>query len=164
MPKPTTHTDVFVPRPSTEDPVSRVHITLTSLMDGGLIEGQVVEVHQNNASTVKGETSIKHTAQDLLKVTADIEASTGQPQGLEMNGSPTGGPVSVHGAKPTEYRWTGKPAIDDLKIRISSVLGAEDLTPRLSVGSQGPAGADYNEIWLLTARGLTAAKMIVEFK
>lgn len=164
MPKPTTHTDVLVPRPSTDDPVSHVHITLTSALADGMIKSQVVKVHNNNAMTVKGTTSIEHATQELLTATADIEATTHVQQGLEMNGSPTQDTPVTHQASTFHFKWTGKNAIGDVVIGISGRLGAETLNARLAVGADGQAGADYNEIWLLTGRGLTAAKMVVEFK
>ncbi|MCR9164417.1 MAG: hypothetical protein ACE37F_06725 [Nannocystaceae bacterium] len=155
---------MFVPRPSSDDPVARVHITLTSSIDGGQITGQVVEVGPSPSNTVSAKTSIEHQTQELLTVAADIRATASHQQDLEVNGSPTQPPLASHGANLQKFQWTQKPSIEDLEVRISGTLGPDDLNARLAVGSAGAAGSDYNEIWLVTPRGLTAAKLIVEFK
>ena len=164
MPKPTTHTDVLVPRPSTEDPPDDIHdvgptrarIVLTSARGDGEITKEAVSVDVAEGRKVAGSTEIGQALpQGPLKVVARIGGSA--DVSLEFRGTPQ---ESVDSGVPhaDTFEWKHPHYLKRLVIEIGGTLGDDAL--RTNKVRHGDAA---DQITLSTPGGLTVATATVSF-
>ena len=162
MPKPTTHTDVLVPRPDADDPAN-VHITLSSAFETGAIEARIVEVKQPSGPEVSGVTTIAQAyagpSSDVLRITAEISATSLSGAELEMRGSPTQGSILQLGTAATSIAVRFNSV--EVRLVLTGLLGAAALTPKQTVGVPGER---QNQIEFHTDSGVIAATMTVTFE
>jgi len=138
MPEPTTHTDILVPQPSSEDPSTihdvgpvRVRVTLEATNEGSPVD-KAVDVKVAEGTEVGGVTRISQLiGREHLVVTAAIAAAAHEL--LEMRGSPEGS-VDAMLKDAVRFDWDRTQYLKSLQIEVQGSLGDLELEAELHSG------------------------------
>lgn len=157
MPKPTTHTDVLIPKPDPDNPPRAVRVSIGSVFDTGAIKTETVEILQNDAPSVAAATAIKQTTTgQLLQVEAVVEAHSGM--GLKIRGFPEG--AASPPANGQDFEWDGVGLLDKLRVHVGGTFSGETLRADFT---KGDVTSEESELALRTPAGQTVAEIRVSF-